>query len=84
MSDFNGANTVVVREGSCGGVSNHTTVGLGPARRLATLSGIAWHYLPWRTPQRDVDRRIREAQIVSKTPLDRLSASLAKETGNHG
>ena len=44
---FTESNTVeaLVRDVLCGGVTHHTTVGPGLARRHGALSGLGWHYL---------------------------------------
>src|SRR5512144_1275207 len=44
---FNEANTVeaFVRDRLCGGITHHTAVGPGLARRLGAVSGLGWHYL---------------------------------------
>jgi len=44
---FNEANTVEAffRDLLCGGVTHHTAVGPGFARRHGTISGLGWHYL---------------------------------------
>lgn len=44
---FNEANTVeaFVRDLLCGGVTHHTAVGPGLARRSGQISGLGWHYL---------------------------------------
>ena len=44
---FTESNTVeaLVRDILCGGVTHHTAVGPGIARRHGTLSGLGWHYL---------------------------------------
>lgn len=47
MNVFNEANTVeaLVRDHLCGGVTHHTAVGPGLARRNRQISGLGWHYL---------------------------------------
>ena len=44
---FNEANTVeaFVRDRLCGGITHHTSVGPGLARRQGHLSGLGWHFL---------------------------------------
>jgi type I restriction enzyme R subunit len=44
---FNEANTVeaFIRDQLCGGVTHHTAVGPGLARRNRQISGLGWHYL---------------------------------------
>ena len=36
----------LVRDLLCGGVTHHTAVGPGLARRLGKIAGLGWHYLP--------------------------------------
>lgn len=47
MSSFNEANTVegFIRDRLCGGVTHHTAVGPGLARRQGRVSGHGWHFL---------------------------------------
>lgn len=47
MRAFNEANTVeaFVRDCLCGGITHHTAVGPGLARRHGQLSGLGWHRL---------------------------------------
>ena len=44
---FNEANTVeaFIRDRLCGGVTHHTAVGPGLARRQGRVSGLGWHFL---------------------------------------
>ena len=67
---FNEANTVeaFVRDLLCGGVTHHTAVGPGLARRAGQLSGLGWHYLSHenlpRQPQEAlVEDHLRDALI---------------------
>src|SRR6185436_14193343 len=67
---FNEANTVeaFVRDRLCGGVTHHTAVGPGLARRLGNLSGAGWHYvsrqnLPRQTGEVLVEDHLREALV---------------------
>ncbi len=67
---FNEANTVeaFVRDLLCGGVTHHTAVGPGLARRSGQISGLGWHYLSHenlpRQPQEAlVEDHLREALI---------------------
>ncbi len=67
---FNEANTVeaFVRDLLCGGVTHHTSVGPGSARRSGRISGLGWHYLSAenlpRQPQEVlVEEHLREALI---------------------
>ena len=67
---FNESNTVeaFVRDLLCGGVTHHTAVGPGLARRAGQLSGLGWHYLSHenlpRQPQEVlVEDHLRDALI---------------------
>ena len=67
---FNEANTVeaFVRDRLCGGITHHTAVGLGPARRLGQVSGLGWHFLASQNLARQphevlVEDHLREALI---------------------
>jgi type I restriction enzyme R subunit len=67
---FNEASTVetLIRDLLCGGVTHHTAIGPGLARRDGALSGMGWHYLalqhlPRRTNDVFVEAWLREALI---------------------
>ena len=67
---FNEANTVeaFVRDLLCGGVTHHTAVGPGLARRAGQLSGLGWHYLshenlPRQAQEALVEDHLRDALI---------------------
>ena len=67
---FNEANTVeaFVRDLLCGGVTHHTAVGHGLARRMGRISGLGWHYLsaenlPRRPHEALVEEHLREALV---------------------
>lgn len=67
---FNEANTVeaFIRDLLCGGITHHTAVGSGRARRSGNLSGLGWHYLAARDLPRSshqvlVEPHLREALI---------------------
>lgn len=67
---FNEANTVeaYLRDLLCGGVTHHTAVGPGLARRTGTISGLGWHYLgpasiPRQTHEVFVEDFVREALV---------------------
>ena len=49
---FSEANTVeaFVRDRLCGGITHHTAVGPGLARRLGQVSGLGWHFLAPQIP----------------------------------
>lgn len=70
MSNFNEANTVeaYLRDLLCGGVTHHTAVGPGLARRTGRISGLGWHYLaPSNVPRQPqevfVEPFVREALV---------------------
>lgn len=76
---FTESNTVeaFVRDILCGGVTHHTAVGPGLARRYGALSGLGWHYLaPHHLPRQAhevlVEDHVREALI-------RLNPEIAAE-----
>jgi type I restriction enzyme R subunit len=67
---FNESNTVedFIRDRLCGGITHHTAVGPGFARRHNALSGLGWHFLApqnlGRLPQEVlVENHVREALI---------------------
>ena len=67
---FTESNTVeaLVRDILCGGVTHHTAVGPGLARRHGALSGLGWHYLgaqhlPRQPHEILVEDHVREALI---------------------
>jgi len=67
---FNEANSVeaFVRDRLCGGITHHTAVGPGLARRHGQLSGLGWHFLaPQNLPRQPhevlVEDHVREALI---------------------
>ena len=51
---FNEANTVeaFIRDRLCGGITHHTAVGPGLARRNGQISGLGWHFLAPAEPVR--------------------------------
>jgi type I restriction enzyme, R subunit len=70
MSGFNESNTVeaFVRDRLCGGITHHTAVGPGLARRLRLVSGLGWHFLAPQYLHRQphealVDDQVREALV---------------------
>lgn len=76
---FNESNTVeaFVRDRLCGGVTHHTAVGPGLARRNRQVSGLGWHYisasnLPRQPHEVLVEDHLREALI-------RLNPSIAAQ-----
>ena len=71
---FTEASTVenMIHDLLCGGVTHHTAVGAGLARRSGKISGLGWHYLaPANIPRQPhevfVERWIREATSSSWT-----------------
>ena len=76
---FNESNTVeaFVRDRLCGGVTHHTSVGPGPARRHGALSGLGWHYL---APQ-NLGRQPHEVLVEShlRDALIRLNPEIAAQ-----
>src|SRR5512139_1640588 len=77
---FNESNTVeaFIRDQLCGGVTHHTAVGPGLARRGRQISGLGWHYLSATTLSRHpqevlVEDHLREALI-------RLNPSIAAQS----
>jgi type I restriction enzyme, R subunit len=76
---FNEANTVeaFVRDRLCGGITHHTSVGPGLARRHGALSGLGWHYL---APQ-NLGRQPQEALVEGHTrdALIRLNPVIAAQ-----
>lgn len=67
---FTEASTVenLIRDLLCGGVSHHTAVGAGLARRNGKVSGVGWHYLaaaniPRQPHEVFVEHWIRESLI---------------------
>src|SRR4051812_2649458 len=70
MRSFNEANTVeaFVRDRLCGGVTHHTAVGPGLARRQGQVAGLGWHFLSRKSVPRQshevlVEAHLREALI---------------------
>jgi len=70
MNAFNENNTVeaFVRDSLCGGITHHTAVGVGLARRDGRVSGLGWHFLaPQNLPRQPhevlVENHLRDALI---------------------
>ena len=78
MTVFNEANTVedFIRDLLCGGVTHHTSVGPGLARRQGQLSGLGWHYL---APE-NLPRQPHEAMVESfvREALIRLNPEISE------
>ena len=78
MTTFSESNTVeaFIRDILCGGVTHHTSVGRGIARRNGRTSGLGWHFidatnLPRQTQEVLVENHLREA-------LEHLNPSIAE------
>lgn len=70
MPRFNESNTVeaFVRDRLCGGITHHTAIGPGLARRHGQMSGLGWHFLASQNLPRQphevlVEDHLREALI---------------------
>jgi len=76
---FNEANTVeaFVRDLLCGGVTHHTAVGPGLARRAGLISGLGWHYLSHENLPRQPQEAIVESHLSEA--LIRLNPSIAAQ-----
>lgn len=74
---FNEGNTVeaLIRNQLCGGVTHHTAVGPGLARRSAEISGLGWHYLSSQNLHRQTHEVLVEDQV--REALIRLNPSIA-------
>jgi type I restriction enzyme, R subunit len=76
---FNESNTVeaFIRDLLCGGVTHHTAVGPGLARRHGEISGLGWHYL---APQ-DLPRQSHEVLVEEhlREALVRLNPTIAAQ-----
>ncbi|MEQ1757592.1 MAG: HsdR family type I site-specific deoxyribonuclease [Vicinamibacterales bacterium] len=76
---FNESNTVeaFIRDQLCGGVTHHTAVGLGLARRNRQVSGLGWHYLSAANLPRQPQEVLVEDHL--RDALIRLNASIAAQ-----
>src|SRR5215210_3643209 len=76
-SSFNEANTVeaFVRDRLCGGITHHTAVGPGLARRLGQVSGLGWHFLVPQSLHRQPHEALVEDQV--REALVRLNPDIA-------
>jgi type I restriction enzyme R subunit len=76
---FTEANTVeaFVRDRLCGGITHHTAVGPGLARRVGQLSGLGWHFLE----SQNLPRQPHEAMVEShlREALVRLNPEIAAQ-----
>ena len=76
---FNEANTVeaFVRDRLCGGVTHHTAVGPGLARRDGQISGLGWHFLAPAGPGAPATRGPRRGHL--REALIRLNPEIAAQ-----
>jgi type I restriction enzyme, R subunit len=76
---FNESNTVeaFVRDQLCGGVTHHTAVGPGIARRNRQISGLGWHYVSGAYLSRQPQQILVEDQL--RDALIRLNATIAAQ-----
>jgi type I restriction enzyme, R subunit len=76
---FNEANTVeaFVRDLLCGGITHHTAVGPGLARRSGQISGLGWHYLSHENLPRQPQEALVEDHLSEA--LIRLNPTIAKQ-----
>ena len=76
---FNEANTVeaFVRDLLCGGITHHTAVGPGLARRTGQLSGLGWHYLSHENLPRQPQEALVEDHLSEA--LIRLNPAIAAQ-----
>lgn len=76
---FNEANAVeaFIRDLLCGGITHHTAVGPGLARRSGQISGLGWHYLSRENLRRQPQEALVEDQLVEA--LNRLNPTIAAQ-----
>jgi type I restriction enzyme R subunit len=76
---FNESNTVeaFVRDRLCGGVTHHTAVGPGLARRLGQVSGLGWHFLAPQHLHRQPHEALAEDHV--REALVRLNPEIAAQ-----
>ena len=76
---FNEANTVeaFVRDLLCGGITHHTAVGPGIARRTGQISGLGWHFLSHENLPRQFHEPLVEEHLSDA--LIRLNPSIASQ-----
>lgn len=81
---FNEANTVeaFVRDLLCGGITHHTAVGAGLARRSGRISGLGWHYLSHENIPRSPQEVIVEDYLTEA--LIRLNSTIAAQPDRVG
>jgi len=76
---FNEANTVeaFVRDLLCGGITHHTAVGPGLARRSGQITGLGWHYLSHENLPRQPQEALVEDHLSEA--LIRLNPTIAAQ-----
>ena len=76
---FNEANTVeaFIRDLLCGGITHHTAVGPGLARRTGQISGLGWHYLSHENLPRQPQEALVEDHLSEA--LIRLNPTIAAQ-----
>ena len=81
---FNEANTVeaFVRDLLCGGITHHTTIGPGLARRTGQVSGLGWHYLSHENLRRQPQETLVEDHLSEA--LIRLNPTIAAKPDRVG
>src|SRR4051794_36998588 len=74
---FNEANTVeaFVRDRLAGGVTRHSSVGPGLARRLGQVAGLGWHFVAAQSLHRQPHEALVENQL--REALVRLNPEIA-------
>lgn len=77
--NFNEANAVesFVRDRLCGGVTHHTAVGAGLARRQGRVSGLGWHFLGPQNLRRQLHETLVEDHL--REALIRLNPEIAAQ-----
>jgi type I restriction enzyme R subunit len=77
MTSFNESNTVeaFIRDQLCGGITHHTAVGPGLARRQGQISGLGWHYLAQQNLHRQPHQVLVEDHL--RDALVRLNPEIA-------
>lgn len=77
MGSFNESNTVeaFIRDLLCGGITHHTAIGPGLARRSGRISGLGWHFLS----REDLPRQPQDVVVEThlREALARLNSAIA-------
>jgi type I restriction enzyme R subunit len=76
---FNEGNTVeaFIRDSLCGGITHHTAIGPGLARRSGKIAGLGWHFLAGKDLFRQPHEILVEHQV--REALIRLNPEIAAE-----